>query len=217
MHVPKLKQIEQFFNMSFIDIINRLHWEKGYSIKSLSDKCCVSRDTFMRHSKRLGLKLRNIKEATKLTNNKGKNHWACGLRKENSNWANAHSERMKKNNPMALNDNCRKVALTKSKTYKRKLYPQEVLFEKYLIKYCLLRYESQKPIDRYIIDFFISSLNLCIEIDSTAKWGKERRLKADLKDHFLKSKGYKILRIDKRLLDCELIIYDILKTNNIIF
>lgn len=204
-----LKRIEQYFNMSFEDIINKLHWQEQKSIKALSDLCRVSRDTFQKQAIKRGLSLRNSKEACSLTTNKGKNHWAYGIKRPDC------SKRMKEKNPSFNNVNLINGAKTRSEYFKQNLLPQEIAFEN-ILKELNIEYESQYPLNRFIIDFFIPKLNLCIEIDSKSKWGKERRIKAFIKDKFLKENGFSIIRINKRLLKDKLAIIDILNTNNII-
>lgn len=191
-----------------------MHWKKERSIKSLSDECGVSRDTFQRQAKNRHIKLRNIKDACSLTLNKGDKHWANGLRKENSSWANMNSERMKTNNPNKDIEVRRKRAKTISKTFIRNVLPQEAMFKNILDKKSIA-YEMQKPIEGYNVDFFIEP-NKCIEIDSTDKWGKTRRSAAAKKDKLLSQNGFEVIRINKRWLSDLSCIIDILVTNNVI-
>ena len=169
-----------------------MHWKEKKSIKSLSDSCGISRDTFDKNAKTLDIKLRSIKDAAKITNNRGKKHWAFGLRKENSTWAKKHSVRMKKNNPCSNPETLRKKQETTANTYRKNPLEQEKIFGKILRNHNI-KYEDQHPIGAYIIDFFIPNLNLCIEIDSTFKWGTERRRSASIKDEYLTKLGFKIL------------------------
>ena len=212
---PALDKIELHFKMSFKDIINNLHLKNKVSIKQLSLQSKVSRAVFQEHAKRLNLPLRSIQEANKLTLNKGINHWAFGKNKSNSLIHKAHSKRMREHNPMKQNSALIKMAKSNAIHFKNNPLPQELIF-KNILKSFNIKHIFQYPINRYVIDFFIPKLNLCIEIDSTHKWGKTRRNKAAIKDKFLSEKGFKILRICKKLLTDKSRIINILYTNNII-
>lgn len=216
MKSPTLLKIESHFNLPFPEIISKLHWEKEYSVKRIADESGVSRDFIQKQAKRMGLEVRNRKQATSITKNKGENHWAYGLNKESSEWAKRASERMTENNPIRDESAANKRAKTIEKTFKKKLYPQEAEFAKVLDSLGIA-YEMQKPFGRFNVDFFIPDMNLAIEIDSTDKWGKERREKAALRDTILSSdEGIEVLRINKKIVfDRESIIY-FLKRENVI-
>lgn len=210
-----IEKIEKYFNMPFEKIISDLHWRDGLSILELSKRCGFSRDCFQKEAKRLGIILMNRHESA-LRKYDHHEHWATGLTKENSAFGKMHSLRMKKNNPSFNEDIRNKISKSLSKRFKDNLLPQEILFKDILERHCILKYETQYPIKQYIIDFFIPSLNLCIEIDSTDKWGKEKKERSLIKDKLLNDNGYKILRINKRHLKNESRIIDILNSNNII-
>jgi len=213
---PGLDKIEKHFNMPFSDVITTLHWRDKRSIKSLSDECGISRDTFQRNAKKYGLDLRKAKEACGLTKNKGKDHWAYGLTKENSEWAKNHSDRMVAKNPSQNKRAMEKRAITSAQTLKDKKLPQEIAFAK-ILKELNIDFEEQTPFGPYNADFFIKDLNLVIEIDSTNKWGKERRSKAAIRDDILLCEhGIETLRINKAWLPDKLRIINILKANNVI-
>lgn len=201
--------------MPFDKIISELHWKDGLSIFELSKRSGFSRDCFQKEAKKLNLKLMNRHEAA-LRKYDHHKHWATGLNKENSEFGKMHSLRMKNNNP-SFNPKIReKMSKTLSDNFKKKLWPQEIKFKEYLDKYCKYKYETQVPIKQYIIDFFIPDLNLCIEIDSTDKWGKDRFIAATTKDRILMDLKFRVLRINKRYLSNELYIVDILNSYNII-
>lgn len=210
-----LEKLEQFFKMPLKQIISEIHWKEQKSLKSISDQSSVSRQTITNLCNKQGIKLRSLIESTQLTKNRGKNHWSFGLTKEDSPIMLAHSERMKKKNP-SLNIKTRtKTAIARAEYFKKNPWPQEEIFRDILFE---LSVDSifQYPIGQFVIDFFIPNINLCIEIDSTDKWGKEKRLAAFSKDKILEKKGYKILRINKNKLDDWDFIIDILKCNNVI-
>lgn len=198
-----IEKIEKFFNMPFEKIISDLHWKDGLSILELSKRCGFSRDCFQKEAKKLNIPLMSYKDAA-LRKYDHHTHWATGLRKETSTFAKMHSERMKRNNPSKNLETRKKMSESLSKYFKNNLFEQESKFKKYLDALSI-KYDMQHPIDVYIIDFFIEP-NFCIEVDSSSKWGKERRDKAKNKDKFLKEKGYKILRINKDKLNDELFI-----------
>lgn len=210
-----LTRIEKHFKMPFKQVITDLHLSKQYSINKLSKLCRVCRFSITKLAEDFGLKTRNIKEATKLTKNKGSKHWAFGLTKNTSHLYKRHSIRMKNNNPVFNNDNLVKAAISLSTTFKNNPLPQETKFMQYLDLH-KVKYIFQYPLNRYVMDFFIPSKNLFIEIDSTGKWGKSRRLKASKKDLFISKLGFSVLRINKNLLSNNLYIRNILKTNNVI-
>lgn len=214
---PGLKAIELFFGMRFERIIKELHWKKKQSLLMLSNQCGISRDCFQRHAKNMRLRVRNQKEAAidSPFKKKGKDHWAFGLTKTNSSWAKNHSLRMMKNNPCSNPSILRKKQETTAKKYRKNPLKQEKMFKKILDKYTI-EYLDQHVIDRYIIDFFIPKFNCCIEIDSTYKWGNERKRTALIRDEFLLQLGYKTIRINKAHLKNEIFILDILKAHNII-
>lgn len=174
--------IEDFFKMPFDLVITKLHWEKNLSINKISKLCNVSGPAIVRLCKLTNLRLRSHKEASSLNISK--------LNKSGD-----------------INRN--KRALTISKTFSKKLYKQEIIFENF-IKSLNLKYEIQKPIGSYNIDFFIKEKNLCIEIDSSYKWGNDRIRAAEEKDKYLKSLGYKVIRLNKVWLD------DLIKFLNIL-
>ena len=215
MKLSAIERIEYFFKMKFKDVISDLHWKEKRSIKSLSDECKVSRDSFQKLAKKHNLDLRSIQEATKLTKNKGKDHWAFGLRKDNSDWAKSHSDRMKKNNPMKNFSTREKRAVNCVEHLRKMDLPQEKLFAK-ILKSLNVSFEAQKPVGPYNCDFFLSDIGLCIEIDSSNKWGVDKKKKALKRDEYMLSKGVTTLRINKNKLGDKKLIINILKANNII-
>ena len=208
------EKIEKYFGMNFEKILTKLHWESGLSLFELSIRCGISRDVMYKNAKRLGLKTMNRTESA-ISRKRHHKHWATGLNKENSEWARRSSDRLKENNPIKYKNAALKRAKTMSNVFSKKLWPQEIKFKAILDKH-LVEYEMQKPIGPYNIDFFVSQLQLCIEIDSTSKWGKDRRIAATKKDEFLTKKGFKILRINKNNLSDTSFINNVLQANNVI-
>lgn len=213
-----LKAIESYFNMSFSDVINKLHLEEKITILELSRRCGISRDTFQKQAKKHGLKVRNPKEARQIVSEKGicskENHWAWGLTKENSAWARIVSENMKRINPSNdFNIRC-KMSNSLSKLYKNNPLPQEKMAANFLDKLCV-KYEFQKPVDTFIIDFFLLDSNICLEVDSTDKWGRERNEMARKRDEKILALGFKTIRLNKKYLSLEFM-HDVLAANDVI-
>lgn len=196
------------------NVISKFHWEQGTSLNKLATMCGVSRQSITNICRRLGLRTRTIKEATKLTTNKGEKHYMSGKTKENCKLALSSSLRMKENNPTTSIESRTKAAKTRSKYFKKNLWPQERLTMN-LLRSLNIPFISQHPIGPYIIDFFIPSKNLCLEIDSTSNWGAKRKRSAALKDSWLSKNGFKIIRIDKRLINKDLL-KNVLDTYNVI-
>ena len=210
------KQVLDFFKIPLEQVIKEMHFKKEISLNELSKMSGISRQSIKNCCDRLGIQTRSIKEATALTKNKGPNHFMWGKTKESCVLALASSNRMKKRNPIKNKNVAIKRANSISKTFSDNLLKQEIKFKNILDENGI-KYEIQKPIDKYNLDFFIPDKNLGIEIDSTAKWGKQRKEKAKVRDdNLMKYFCIKTLRIDKRLLDKKSTIIDILKTNNII-
>ncbi len=168
MRITSREKIETFFGMPFDRVINELHWKKGISINKIAKMCGMSHTPFINLSKLTNLRLRKQSEASALN--------MSSLNLDSS-----------------IRD---KIALKKQKTYSKKLFPQELAFKHFLDKISL-KYEMQKPIGPYNVDFFIEHKNLCIEIDSRYKWGNDRIKAAKEKDSFLTKKGFKVIRLNK--------------------
>jgi very-short-patch-repair endonuclease len=59
-----------------------------------------------------------------------------------------------------------------------------------------IRYETQKPIGRYIVDIYIPGFNLIVECDGDYWHSLPERKKHDQKRNaWLRSQGYKIIRL----------------------
>ena len=52
----------------------------------------------------------------------------------------------------------------------------------------------QKVIGRYIVDFYIASAKIVIELDGSQHYEAEGKVKDEERDHYLRSVGYKVLR-----------------------
>jgi very-short-patch-repair endonuclease len=162
-----------------------------------------------------GIKLRSHRDSVNIAPNKGKDHWAYGKTKETHplyRWA---SQRMKKDNPSFNMVTSERITRSKALTYRKNPWPQESAFRN-LLKQLNISFIFQHPITPYIIDFYIPHKNLCIEIDSTDKWGTERSAAAKKKDLFLLENGFTVLRINKSKLKNIVFISDIFRTYDLI-
>jgi len=216
MKKSKQREIEEFYKMPFEDIIKVFHIEKQISLKLMADECGISRQVIKNIAIRLKIKTRSLQDAAKLNPNKGTKHFAFGQRKETNERLRRISENMKIKNPSFSNNVRKKIAISMSKTFIKKPWPQETRFRIILLKH-KVKFEMQKPVDRFVLDFYIKSLNLAVEIDSRSNWGAERSQKAKTRDEILlKEFGIKTLRINKNKLSDGLFIEDILFANNII-
>lgn len=211
----KLKErLEKEFGISFKDLINDLHWKQKISLNEISKRFGTSRQALKFICDKDGINLRSIKEATALTKNKGSKHWMFGRKKENDKYAKLHSERMAKNNPSNNFETRVKTASSRAEYFKRNLLPQEIMVLN-ILKKLKVKYKEQYPLGPYVIDFFFPSKKLCLEIDSTHKWGKERRSSANKKDLWIKEEGFLIERLNKKHISVERI-RDILNAYNLI-
>lgn len=210
------ERVEIFFKLPFEEVIQRLHLKDKVSLNALSKKCGVSRQSITSVAKKSGLRVRTVKEATSLTKNKGKNHFRYGRTKETCADLKLQSENMKLNNPMKNRDSSKKRAISMQKVLKKRALPQEVSFSK-ILKTLNIKFVEQKPVDRYNLDFFIPEKNLVIEIDSTSKIGGDKRKSHRVRDFILLNEyGLSTIRIDKRLAESALSIFDILYANDIV-
>jgi very-short-patch-repair endonuclease len=55
-------------------------------------------------------------------------------------------------------------------------------------------FDRQRPIDRYIVDFYCKDLKLAIEIDGSSHDGEEAKLNDDIRQERLESLGVRFLR-----------------------
>lgn len=207
---------EKHFDMPFKDIVNELHMKREISLNTLSKQSGISRQSLTNIARRLNLEVRSVSAAAKLTKNRGDRHFMFGKTKQNCTLAKKHSDRMKSFNPIHCPKAQNKRALSISKTFIKNILPQEKIFKDILESYGI-DFEMQKALGKYNLDFFIPSLSLAIEIDSTDKWGKSRAIKAAKRDaDILDAFAIPTLRISRNLLGDKLSIYYILKANNIV-
>lgn len=202
-------KLEKLYNMDFAKVIMEVHIKNRKSISQISKECKVSRKAIAQLCKKFGLTQMNQRDAAIAKYKNGYINPLTGV--ENP----LQRKRMTENNPIKNKDAANKRAVSMQKALSKISLPQEVVFGEILNEY-KIKYEYQKPIGPYNIDFFIAENCLCIEIDSDHKWGKYKKMKAKERDTFLNDQGLNVLRINKLLLQNKSIIIDILNANNVI-
>lgn len=209
------ERLENFFRMPLASIIDGPHWRDGVSINELGKRAGVTRQAIIHMCKVAGIRVRSVKEATGLTKNKGERHWAWGKTKETHPTFAVHSRRMKRRNPCKDEATMEKLAIIRSKQFKKKPLTQESQFAR-ILRTEQVSFVFQEPIGRYIIDFFIPEKELCIEIDNIRGWSKERYRRTKVRDRYLGRRGFRVVRIDKSLLANRAAVLEILRTNDLI-
>jgi very-short-patch-repair endonuclease len=58
------------------------------------------------------------------------------------------------------------------------------------------KFNRQKPLDKYIVDFYCKKLNLVIEVDGESHYSKEACLKDEGRQQVLEDLGLRFLRFD---------------------
>ena len=59
-------------------------------------------------------------------------------------------------------------------------------------------FNRQKPLDRYIVDFYCKPLNLVIEIDGSYHFESEQKIKDDQRQKVLQEMGLNFLRFSEQ-------------------
>jgi len=60
------------------------------------------------------------------------------------------------------------------------------------------KFNHQKPLDKYIVDFYCKPLNLVIEIDGSYHFEAEQKIKDDQRQEVLEKMGLNLLRFSER-------------------
>ena len=89
-----------------------------------------------------------------------------------------------------LKDNAKKLRLEMTKEEKHLWYD--------FLKNIDITVKRQKVIDNYIVDFYIASEKIIIEVDGFQHYEGITKEKDLIRDEHLKKKGYKILRYTNR-------------------
>ena len=61
-----------------------------------------------------------------------------------------------------------------------------------------IQFYRQKPIGKYIVDFYAPDVNLVVEVDGGHHYSTEGKENDDLRDTFLRSAGIRVLRYSNR-------------------
>lgn len=202
-------KLEKLYNMSFEKVISEIHIKNGKPISQISKECLVSRKAITNLCKRHGLKQMSSSEAAFLKYKNGYIHHNTGKKNPKQ------SELMTKNNPIKNEASAIKRAISMKQALEKMALPQEKKFQEILDE-LKIKYEYQKPINKYNIDFFITNKNICIEIDSTKKLSLKKKESHKKRDALMLSFGFITIRIDKDLISNKKTILNILNTNNVI-
>jgi very-short-patch-repair endonuclease len=87
-----------------------------------------------------------------------------------------------------------------SRRLRNKSTPGEILLWKKLRAGSMMNYtfNRQKPINRYIVDFYCKPLNLVIEVDGAYHYEREQRIKDEERQKTLEEMGLKLLRFSEQ-------------------
>ncbi len=98
-----------------------------------------------------------------------------------------------------------------AKDLRKNMTPQEKkLWYKFLSKYPI-RFQRQKAIDNYIVDFYCHSARLAIELDGSQHRSRSGKISDNLRTDILKDCGIHVIRFSNEAVDnnfnrvCELI------------
>ena len=207
-----IERLEAAFSMPFEDIIQRIHIAEKRSILWIAKRAGISRPVIYAAAKKRGITLLSMSDAAK-NRSAHHRHPLAGKTLLVSSWARANSLRMRLNNPSRDPEIRERMSIALADNFRKYPLPQESAFIELLRRHGVIA-EFQVPFGPYVLDFMVDGL--CIEIDSTDKWGKERRKNAEKKDAYLRDKNVSVLRINKRWLSDEKIIIDLLKRYNVI-
>jgi len=95
----------------------------------------------------------------------------------------------------------------KNVRYARKLRSEMTPWERKLW-YCFLKeykvkFQRQKPIEQYIVDFFCAKANLIVELDGGGHFEPDQQVKDQVRAANIENLGYKIIRFTNREVDKE--------------
>ena len=81
-----------------------------------------------------------------------------------------------------------------ARNLRKNMTPQEAkLWYQFLKKYPI-RFQRQKPIDQYIVDFYCAKANLIVELDGGGHYEPEQAQKDKIRTQNLEEHGFMILR-----------------------
>jgi very-short-patch-repair endonuclease len=160
-------------------------YKSGISEWAIANELGVSRDVIKRRLHEAGIERRNVQES--FTGRwKRFTHPRIGITDP------VASKRMKGKNPIHMPGVAERKAISCANTYRANPTEVEKVFVNWFESFDT-DFEFQKPIGKYVIDFFFPKLNICLEIDGR---GHHSRSNADItRDKYLRSLGYSVLRI----------------------
>lgn len=162
----------------------------GISEYMIAKEFGVSRDVIKRRLKEAGVERRGVKESFD-------GRWERFIHPRVGITDPVASKRMKRKNPIRMTGVAERRAISVSNTYRANPTEIEKAFIKWFDSIGAINgkdFEFQKPIGKYVIDFFFPKLNICLEIDGR---GHRSRGNADVvRDAFLNSLGLSVLRIE---------------------
>ena len=165
-------------------------YTSGISEWAIAKEFHVSRDVIKRHLRIAGIARRGI-------NNSFEGRWQRFTHPRVGITDPVASKRMRTKNPIHMAGVAERKAISCANTYRKNPTEVEKAFIEWINSFGAINgkdFEFQKPIGKYVIDFFFPKLKLCLEIDGR---GHRSRGNADVvRDAFLNSLGLSVLRIE---------------------
>ena len=97
------------------------------------------------------------------------------------------------------NQNYNKNLRSKAHTLRSSMTKAEACLWKYALRAGMMKgyaFNRQRPIGNYIADFMCKELKLIIEVDGYSHHLDETKIKDKLKEDYLRSEGFRILRFE---------------------
>ena len=173
------------------------HWSTGKSLRRIERENGLSNDVIRKFAIKHNIPTRSRKESINASmkfNNvlKGEKHWSQLKPASFKQMCIERSIAMRKNNPVFCDKTLKKIAKTKSNTYKKHLTQHEKLITNIFHKAGIC-FDTQVPIDKYIADIVID--NTIVELDGRGHAG--RAGKDAIRDQFLCSLGFNVVRVNQ--------------------
>ena len=84
--------------------------------------------------------------------------------------------------------------MERAKKLRKEMTPWESKLWYRFLKHYNIRFQRQKTIGPYIVDFFCAKASLVIELDGGGHYIQEQQEKDEIRTKFLETKGYKVIR-----------------------
>ena len=85
--------------------------------------------------------------------------------------------------------------IPRAKALRKEMTPWERKLWYTFLRYYPIRFQRQKAIDNYIVDFYCAQAKLIIELDGSGHYEEEQERYDTERDRVLRGMGFKILRI----------------------